>query len=147
MPSNEFIAYKKGRCAHLKEIGWEAYYGTTYSGSLPQYKPDQNPCNIDIDNITMPGITLSDFHCYHKKCPYSTQAAEDGITTYVRDVNPSSPTYMQLISVDPGELTDHTSTSGIMIRYHNGPKYGNLCVDDNCYYYTSVIPGIRYFCL
>jgi len=147
MPTDEFIAHSKGPCAHLKEIGWERYYGTTCSGNLPEYKPDENLCNINMGGITMPGVTLDDFHYYHIKCPYSTQAAQGGTNTYVIDVNPFSPTYRQMILVGISELTNHSDTQGIMIRYNRGSKYGHLCPDDNCYYYTTVSIGSRYFCL
>jgi len=147
MPTDEFIAHKKGPGAHLKEIGWEAYYGTTYSGQLPQYKPDENLCNVNIAGITMPGVTLDDFHYYHIKCPYSKEAAQNGVQTYVRDTNPFSSTYMQMIPVGIDELTDHWDTKGLMIKYSRGSKYGHLCVDDNCYYYTTVSSGTRYFYL
>ena len=145
MANEEHIAIRKGPCAHLREIGWARYYGTTYSGQLPRYKPDENPCNVNIDGITMPGVTLDDFHYYHIKCPYSTQAAQGGVQTYVRDTNPNSPTYMQMIPVGIDELTDHSDTKGLMIRYNRGSKCGHLCVDDNCYYYTTISIGSRYF--
>jgi len=145
MPTDEFIAHRKGPGAHLKEIGWEAYYGTTFSGNLPQYRPDENPCNVEIDAITVPDVTLRDFHYYHVKCPYSTQAASGGVQTYVRDVRPSSPTYRQLIPVGINELTNHSATQGLMIKHNRGSKYGWICVDDNCYYYTTLVSGSRYF--
>ena len=145
MSTDEFIAHKKGPCAHLKNIGWEAYYGTTYSGQLPQYKPDENPCNVNIAGITMPDVTLDDFHYYHIKCPYSTQATQGGVQTYVIDVNPFSTTYMQMIPVGTDELTNHLDTQGLMIKYNRGSKHGHLCVDDSCYYYTTVLIGSRYF--
>lgn len=141
MPTDEFIAHRKGPSAHLKEIGWEAYYGTTFNGNLPQYKPDDNPCGINIDAVTMPGVTLADFHYYHIKCPYATQADYH----YVRNTNPFDANYMQLEQISSGEQTSHTVTSGVMIRYNRGSKYGWLCVDDSCYYYTTVSPGSRYF--
>lgn len=141
MPTDEFIAYRKGPSAHLKEIGWKAYYGTTADGNLSQHKPDENPCGVDIDAVTMHGVTLADFHYYHIKCPYSTQADYH----YVRNMNPFDANYMQLEQIDLGEQTSHTVTSGVMIRYNRGSKYGWLCVDDGCYYYTTVFSGSRYF--
>jgi len=146
MSTNEFIAHKKGPSAHLKEIGWEKYYGTTSSGNLPRYKSDKNPCNIDISKITMPGVELKDFKQYHVKCPYSTQSNYH----YVVDTDRFSPTYKQLKELDASELVDHTVTSGVMIRYSRGSKYGWLCVDDNCPYYNGIvsemtISGTRYF--
>jgi len=126
-------------------VSWERRFGTTTSGNLPQYEPDENPCDIDIDAITMPGIALSDFHAYHIKCPYSKEAAHGGIETYVRDTNPNSPTYMQMILVGISETTTHSATHGVMVRHNRGSKYGHLCVDDGCYYYTTVVPGSRYF--
>lgn len=131
----------KDRC----NLSWEDRFGTDVDGNLSQYKPDKNPCGVNIDGITMPGVTLDDFHSHHIKCPYSTQAASGGVQTYVRDTNPFSPTYMKMILVGISELTDHSDTQGVMIRHNRGSEYGHLCVDDNCYYYTTVVPGSRYF--
>jgi len=131
----------RDRCS----LSWESRFGTTTSGNLPQYKPDENPCNIDIEAITMPGIALDDFHFYHVKCPYSTQAANGGVQTYVRDGRPLSDTYMQMIPVGINELTNHSATQGVMVRYGRVSKYGYLCVDDACYYHTTIVSGSRYF--
>jgi len=143
MPTDEFTAHRKGPSAHLKEIGWEAYYGTTYSGNLPQYKPDPNPCDVDIDNVTMEGVTLSDFHYYHKECPYSNEAS----LHFVVNMDPNSSNYGGFEEVMPANRSNHNATKGIMIRYGRGSKYGHLCADDNCYYYTTIISGTRFFCL
>jgi len=127
------------------DVSWEDRFGTTTSGNLSQYKPDKNLCDINIAAITMPGIILSDFHSYHIKCPYSKEAGQGGIKTYVRDTDPFSPTYMQMILVGINETTTHSATHGVMVKHNHGSKYGHLCVDDNCYYYTTVVPGSRYF--
>ena len=139
MSTSEFNAHSKGRCYHLQEIGWDAYYGTTISGNLPQYKPEQNPFNIDISQIIMPGVSIEDFRPCHMTCPYSTQSDYH----YVRDDNPFSSTYRQLCEISDDDLVDHTVTSGIMIRYNRGSKYGYLCVDPNCPYYQGTVSGIE----
>lgn len=143
MPTDEFIAHRKGPCTHLNEVGWEAYYGTTYSGNLPQYKPDPNPCNVDIGSVTMDGVTLSDFHYYHKECPYANEASSH----FVVNTNLNSPNYGEFEEVMPNQRSNHTATKGIMIRHNNISKYGHICVDDNCYYYTTIVSGTRFFCL
>ncbi len=141
MPSDEFIAHRQGLCAHLKEIGWEAYYGTTRSGNLPEYKVGNNPCGVDVGALDPAlvsdlDITGSDFRYYHIRCFYST----DSDINSVVDLNPLSPTFGQTQAVSP---SDHTVTSGIMIKYNRGSKYGWLCVDDACTYYQDT--GRRYF--
>jgi hypothetical protein len=126
-------------------VTWENRYGTAYEGQLPQYRVSEPWCNIHLDLITMPGITLTDFHYYHIKCPYSTQSQ----INLVRDSDTTSPTYWKMITTS-GSLGDHTATSGIMIRWSKGAKHGHLCVDDNCPYYLGTASGIttsgiRYF--
>ena len=122
-------------------VSWEDRYGTTQSGNLPQYRTNENPCGVVMSGITMPGVSISDFHYHHIKCPYSTQAD----IHYVRDNDPFSPTYGQILTLSGGALTDHATTSGLMIKHNRGSKYGWLCVDDNCYYYTTLDVGGRYF--
>jgi hypothetical protein len=144
MPSDEFIAHRKGAAAHLKEIGWERYFGTTTSGNLPQYKANSNPCGIDVDALNPQLVADLDikggsFRFYHIKCQYSTESG----THEIVDKNPLSPTYGQMITIPVGDIADHTVTSGIMIKHNRGSKYGWLCVDDNCPYYQNT--GRRYF--
>lgn len=143
MPSDEFIAHRKSPCAHLKEIGWERYFGTTSSGNLPQYKATSNPCGVNVGALNSKlvndlDIRESDFRFYHIKCPYSTESDVNEII----DRNRLSPTYGQNVDVS-SEATPHTVTSGIMIKFNRGSKYGWLCVDDACPYYQDT--GRRYF--
>jgi hypothetical protein len=120
-------------------VTWENRYGTQHTGNLPQFIANEPWCNIDIDLITMPGITLTDFHFHHIKCPYSTQSA----VNYVRDSEIGSPTYWEMVPTS-GSLADHTATSGIMVRWSRGAKHGHLCVDDACPYYLGTASGIPY---
>jgi len=142
MTSSEFIAHQKGACAHLKEIGWERYYGTTESGRLSQYKVHSNPCGVDVDALNpqlVEDLNINDgsFRYYNMSCIYATESDYHQYT----DLNPISPTFGQTITVSG--LASHTVTSGTMIRYNRGSKYGWLCVDDNCPYYINT--GRRYF--
>lgn len=123
-----------------QNVSWEDRYGTIYEGNLPQYKRGQNLCNINMSEITMPDVKLSDFHYYHLKCPYSTES----LYHYVRDTDSSSPTYWEMILLPPGSFADHSGTKGIMIKRFQGSKSGWLCVDDKCPYYVN-IGGQRYF--
>jgi len=110
-------------------LTWEQRVGSTLEGNLPQYKVGSNPCNVVIANITYPGVVVSDFRAYHKKCPYSSQST----VHKVRDEDPASPTYWTMVDLVGGEVTAHDDTKGVMIRRNKG----FLCVDDNCYYYTA----------
>lgn len=144
MPSNEFIASRKGQSAHLKEIGWERYFGTTADGNLSQYKVNENFYNIDIDALDpglVSGLNIKEdsFRIYHIKCHYAT---ESDVHT-VLDRRPLSDTFGQMIDIDDVEIALHTTTSGVMIKHNRGSKYGWLCVDDDCPYYIST--GRRYF--
>jgi hypothetical protein len=144
MPSDEFIAHRRGQAAHLKEIGWERYFGTTTSGNLPQFKATSNPCDVDINALNSQlvadlDIKESSFRFYHIKCHH----AEESGTHEVLDRGPLSPTFGQMITIPGGEIDYHTVTSGIMIKHNKGSKYGWLCVDDNCPYYQNT--GRRYF--
>ena len=52
--------------------------------------------------------------------------------------------------IDNASLSSHTAASGIMVRWSRNAKYGWLCVDDNCSYYSGTASGItasgvRYF--
>jgi len=142
MTSSEFIAHSRGPCQHLTEIGWERYFGTTASGNLSQYKVHDNPCGVDIESLNpqlVEDLNINDgsFRYYNMKCIYDS---ESGIHTYI-DKNVLSPTFGQPITVSG--LALHTVTSGIMVRYNRGSKYGWLCVDDACPYYINT--GRRYF--
>ena len=144
MPSNEFIASRKGASAHLKEIGWESYYGTTTSGNLSQYKVSDNPCGINIASLNPTlvnnlDIKESSFRFYHIKCHHATEST----VHEVLDRKPLSQTFGQMITISGSDIDSHTVTSGIMIKHNKGSKYGWLCVDDNCPYYIST--GRRYF--
>ena len=116
-------------------LTWEQRVGSTLDGNLPQYKVGHNPCGINIANITHPGVTVRDFRAYHKICPYATESSVNKVI----DKDPSSPTYWTMLDLGVGEITSHTTTSGVMIRRNKG----HLCVDDNCYYYTT--NNERYF--
>jgi hypothetical protein len=144
MATDEFIAHSKGKSAHLKEIGWELYFGTTSSGNLGQYKVNSNPCGVDIGSLNPQlvddlDINPGSFRFYHVNCIY---AVESEIHQYT-DRSPLSPTFGQTVTLSGSELDYHTVTSGIMIRYVRGSKHGWLCVDDNCPYYLNT--GMRYF--
>lgn len=144
MPSNEFIASRRGASAHLKEIGWERYFGTTVSGGLPQYNVDENPCGVNVSLLDTQlvndlNINEGSFRYYHIKCHHATESTVHDVL----DRGPLSPTFGQIITVPAGEIASHTVTSGIMIKHNIGSKYGWLCVDNNCPYYIST--GRRYF--
>lgn len=61
-------------------------------------------------------------HCY-KLCPYSTDN-----TTSTQPVK-----------------TEHTQTKGRMRTQPMPGVTGWMCWDDNCYFYTTLKPGRRYF--
>jgi len=136
MPSDAFIAQRQGRCAHVKEIGWDKYYGTTDSGNLPGYDINSNPCGITIASLNQGivnqlGITERDFRPNHIKCAYSTESN----VNEVLDLSPLSGTYGQI--VDVSSTASHTVTGGVMIRFSRGSKHGWLCVDDACPFYQT----------
>jgi len=122
-------------------LTWEQRYGTTLSGNLPQYKVHSNPCGVNVSALTYPGLTDASFRYMHIRCPYS-DTTPTGFN-YVRDTDPTSPDYFRMVALNPGDLSTHTVTSGIMIRETRGPRRGHLCVDDNCTYYINT--GKRYF--
>jgi hypothetical protein len=144
MPSDEFKAVRRGQCAHLKEIGWERYYGTTSSGNLAQFKATSNPCGVNVSAlnpalVNQLDIRDSDFRFYHIKCHYSTESDINQIV----DKNPLSANFGEYITLSGTDVASHTVTSGIMIKFNRGSKYGWLCVDDACPYYQNT--GRRYF--
>jgi len=144
MPSSEFIAQRRGASAHLKEIGWESYVGTTSSGNLPQYNAASNPCGVDVGAlnpqlVNQLDIRESSFRFYHIKCQHSYASEVHDIL----DRYPLSPTFGHVITIPAIDIDYHTVTSGIMIKHNKGSKYGWLCVDDNCPYYKNT--GRRYF--
>ena len=64
-----------------------------------------------------------------KLCPYS-----------VNYTLPSgAPDWIPLV-----QRSAHTTTSGRM-NMSTGPRPGFTCLDNNCYYYTTVCSGVRYF--
>lgn len=128
------------------------------NGNLPEYKVNNNKCNIDISKITMPGVKLSHFKEYHITCPFCDTPTGLYEAHLVRNSNPFSANYWNFeVSVPPHQRAAHTTTSGIMIRWSRGSKYGWLCVDDECPYYKGITveyngedvvisnPGDRYF--
>ena len=128
------------------ETTFEDRYGTTTSGNLPTHKTKVCVSTVitesDLQTIQAEfgvWITIADFHYYHIKCPYSTQADYN----FVLDTDPSSSTYWQPLEVPGGSQSDHTTTSGIMIKHSRGSKYGWLCVDPACHYYQNY--GKTYF--
>lgn len=127
-------------------------------GNLPRYKVNDNPCNIDITKVTMPGVTLNNFKEYHIRCPFDTAPSDLYEAHLVRNTNPSSANYWNFeVAVPPHQRAGHTTTSGIMIRWSRGSKHGWLCVDDECPYHKGITvtysgidaviskPGDRYF--
>jgi len=144
MPSNEFIAHRRGPSAHLREIGWERYYGTTTSGQLAQFKATSNPCGVDVGALNSQlvsdlNISDSSFRFYHIKCHY----ASESLVHEIVDKDTLSPTFGETLTIGAGDIASHTVTSGIMIKHNRGSKYGWICVDDNCPYYQN--NGRRYF--
>lgn len=122
------------RCAAT----WHDMYGTTSSGNFPTHKTKE--CVEDVVDLptiqaTFPWVTISDFHFYHFKCPYSNEA--DTGMNVVRDTDRNSLTYWQMVTVLPAGRANHTSTGGMMIRHARGSKHGWLCVDPVCPYYVT----------
>jgi len=122
----------KDRC----DLSWKQRFGTTAIGNLPQYKI--NTCiedTIDITTVQIeaPWVSLDDFHYHHVKCPYSTEASNHVIRVI-------SGNNWQFVNVE-NEAVSHTATSGIMIKYVRGSKYGWMCVDPECPYYGGTVSG------
>ena len=118
------------------DITFEDRYGSTTSGNLPTHKTKvciENTVDISAVQDEFPWVSINDFHFYHMKCPYSNEAT----INYYRDIDKTSSTYWQMIEVIPAHRTDHTTTSGLMIRHSKGSKHGWLCVDPNCWYYQQ----------
>ena len=110
--------------------------------NLPTHKTKECVSTVisDSDLATIrnhfPWVGIEDFHYYHIKCPFSTEAGMH----LVRNPYKNSPTYFQAVDVE-GSATNHTVTSGIMIRFSRGSKHGWLCVDPNCPYYNGSATG------
>ena len=116
------------------DITFEDRYGSTTSGNLPTHKTKvciEDTIDIGAVQAEFPWVSISDFHFYHMKCPYSNEAT----INYVRDINKASVTYWQMVEVAPISKAAHTTTSGIMIRHSRGSKHGWMCVDPDCPYY------------
>lgn len=122
----------KDKCA----VPWWTRYGTVsgVEGNLPDRKrTDCIEYKIDLDAVQaeFPWVSIFDFHYYHMKCPYASEAS----LHYVRNTDTSSPDYWKRnVSV---AHVPHTTTSGMMIRHSRGSRHGWLCVDPSCSYYTS----------
>lgn len=155
MPSDEFLAHLRGCSAHLANVGWENYYGTTNSGNLPQYLVNDNPCGVNIDAVQAQTgvsgiyeINGSTFRYYHIKCPFSNESSYH----YILDKNVYSPTFGQLLEIVPSQRSSHTLTQGIMVKEVRGSKNGWVCLDNSCKYYIGdptifggTTSGTRYF--
>ena len=124
------------------DITFEDRYGTTTSGNLPTHRTKvciENTIDISGVQAEFPWVNISDFHFYHMKCPYSNES----VVNYVKDIDPNSSTYWQMVEIVPASRGDHTTTSGIMIRHSRGSKHGWMCVDPDCPYYQ--VNSINYF--
>ena len=79
--------------------------------------------NLSVNKRNRDGVDIYKAgHCY-KLCPYSTDNVESPI----------------------GNKTVHAQTKGRMKTHSRGHSHGWMCWDDNCYYYTTALPGRRYF--
>lgn len=78
-----------------------------------------------------------------KKCPYSIKYKEEYYDNELPGPS-NNPALHNNPSWSPLNVTEHTTTSGSMsYKYSGGP--GWICKDPNCYYYTSINPGVPYF--
>lgn len=117
-------------------VPWHVRYGTAsgVEGNLPEWKrTDCIGSKVDLAAVQaeFPWVSIFDFHYYHMKCPYASEAE----LHYVRDIDKTSSDYWKrnvLVSHVP-----HTTTSGMMIRQSRGSRHGWLCVDPDCPYYIS----------
>ncbi len=71
-----------------------------------------------------------------KICPYSTD--------FDLSVDLLGNTFVPPNWKDPSFRSVHTVTEGRMFM-KSAPRPGFICKDDNCYYYTTIITGSRYF--
>jgi len=79
--------------------------------------------NLPVNKRNKDGVDITKAgHCY-KLCPYAEENS--------RSDNPNK--------------VPHSQTVGRMQMYSKGRVYGWICWDDNCYYYTTELPGRRYF--
>jgi hypothetical protein len=125
------------------ETSWSDRYGTAsgVEGNLPEYKIHEcvdSIIDLPTIQIVFPWVTIDNFHFYHIKCPYSNESP----VHYVRNLDKTSEDYWKS-NVLITSLSNHTSTSGMMIKYSRGSHYGWLCVDPSCPYYLD--NGVPYF--
>ena len=122
-------------------MGYERRY-------IPRYDFEHDEL---LKDLIQPG------HSY-KLCPWSAEYRDkfqyDGaiITSYDSNNQPVYQNGLWVVgnSVDPSFkqayasylCSEHTATSGRMFTLQNPP--GWICLDPNCYYYTSINSGERY---
>ena len=93
-------------------------------------------------------------YCW-KFCPFSTQWSDhhktrdqltgnivsiDGYFTYTK-ISGERVQYQ----IPSAQQTVHSGTVGRMAYHQRGRRAGFICVDPNCYYYTTVTSGTQYF--
>ena len=82
---------------------------------------------------------------YWKICPYSTQwSLPTKLSIEVGGVPVGGGPFVPANWKDPSQRTDHTTYEGRMFM-KSAPRPGFICRDDNCYYYTTISSGSRYF--
>lgn len=121
-------------------VPWWTRYGTAsgVEGNLPEWqRTDCIGYKVDLSAVQseFPWVSIFDFHYYHMKCPYSSEAA----LHYVRNLDESSPDYWKRNV--PVSHVPHTTTSGMMIRRSIGSRHGWMCVDPDCPYYQGTASG------
>ena len=94
----------------------------------------------------------------YKLCPYSTAYRDKfrydgrlytgmsgGQSTYIEGIfvagNSTDRSFFG-VEYSSYECSEHTTTSGRMIHASNPP--GWMCDDPNCYYFTTVVSGMKY---
>ena len=121
------------------DVTWENRYGTIHDGNLPQRVTKEcleSTITLSGVQAVFPWVGIDDFHYYHIKCPYSTEAD----IHLVRDTVKGSSTFWENTNV-VSEAAIHTATSGITIRWSRGSKHGWLCVDPNCPFFLGTVSG------
>lgn len=88
--------------------------------------------------MTRVGAYKSSYGYSYRKCPYSQSYKE---AFYVEGYNGNSTN--PNLPIPDGQITIHTTTSGNMFIHSRGGVYGFICLDDDCYFYTTY--GYRYF--